>query len=174
MHLPNESTIDTIRTRGFRPVVVGCFVNDGKVLMVFKRTHDLWQLPQGGVEPNETIIDALIRETKEELGSIFSTLSTSAPELLGEDEVGFPPEHRGTRELHDAAQKNIIMRGKHYFFLVNEAPSQTVTISETEFDDYRWLDHAQAIAIAESITQIGKRRITLRALELLTNAGHIR
>jgi len=41
--------------------------NDGKVLVGWK--HNAWQLPQGGVDPDENLEEAVIRELSEEIGT---------------------------------------------------------------------------------------------------------
>ncbi|WP_131784261.1 NUDIX domain-containing protein [Protofrankia symbiont of Coriaria ruscifolia] len=40
---------------------------DGRILMVHKTDNDLWALPGGGMDLGESITDAAIRETKEEI-----------------------------------------------------------------------------------------------------------
>ncbi len=44
------------------------FDENKKVLLCHRRDYDLWNLPGGGVEKNETPWQAVIRETKEETG----------------------------------------------------------------------------------------------------------
>ena len=61
-------------TLGVRALVIG---PDGRVFLVKHSYVGGWHLPGGGVEPGETVIDALIRELREE-GNIEPT----APPLL--------------------------------------------------------------------------------------------
>lgn len=50
------------------PVVAACIKNSkGKILLVKKRKSGIWGFPAGGVEPDETIHQALKREIKEEI-----------------------------------------------------------------------------------------------------------
>ena len=49
-------------------------VNQDKKLLIAKRSatntessDNFWQFPQGGIKPNESLLDALYREIKEEL-----------------------------------------------------------------------------------------------------------
>lgn len=51
--------------------VMGLFIQSGTVLMIHKMTGpepDCWDLPGGGLQPGEPIIQALTREIREETG----------------------------------------------------------------------------------------------------------
>ena len=57
-------------------------VRDGRLLLVQRRVKEgslSWQFPAGEVEPGETVEDAAVRETKEEVG-----LTVTATATLGE------------------------------------------------------------------------------------------
>ena len=54
---------------GYRPNVgIVLFNNAGQVLWARRSRHDGWQFPQGGIDKNETPKQAVLRETKEEVG----------------------------------------------------------------------------------------------------------
>jgi ADP-ribose pyrophosphatase YjhB (NUDIX family) len=61
-------------TLGVRALVIG---PDGRIFLVKHSYVSGWHLPGGGVEPGETVVDALIRELRDE-GNIEPT----APPLL--------------------------------------------------------------------------------------------
>ena len=52
------------------PVVAACIKNSkNEILLVRKRKSGIWGFPAGGVEPDETIFQALKREIKEEINA---------------------------------------------------------------------------------------------------------
>lgn len=163
--------IDQIRTQGFRPQVVGCFVCDFKILMVYKKAHDLWQLPQGGIDNHESIDQAFFRELGEELGPKFIVGSDKDLRMVGSVEAKFTIKN--LRELNSDAGKKLHMRGKRYFFITTNVSEPALDISQTEFDDYKWLSHDQAVKLAQTITQTRKQKITIKGLNLLKKKGFI-
>jgi putative (di)nucleoside polyphosphate hydrolase len=54
----------------YRSCVVGVFVNEKNQVLAGERADapGAWQLPQGGVDPGESVLQAIYREMKEELG----------------------------------------------------------------------------------------------------------
>jgi 8-oxo-dGTP pyrophosphatase MutT (NUDIX family) len=55
---------------GKRPSARGIIIKDDKLAMVYSRKYDYYKFPGGGIENNESNIDALIRETTEEAGLV--------------------------------------------------------------------------------------------------------
>ena len=54
---------------GYRPNVGIVLCNSSiEVLWARRSQHDGWQFPQGGVEPNESVTEAVYRELFEEIG----------------------------------------------------------------------------------------------------------
>src|ERR1043166_3116294 len=111
--------LDEIRKQGFRPEVVGCFINNHKILLVYKKKHDLWQLPQGGIDNKETIDQAFWREFREELGEDFMANCQKNIKMIGANEIKFTIKN--LRELNSDAGKKLYMKGKKYFFLVAQS-----------------------------------------------------
>lgn len=59
-----------------RTSAYGVYIDDDHVLLVKNMVSDLWELPGGGIEPKETIEDALRREFTEETGlTIYGEVS---------------------------------------------------------------------------------------------------
>jgi len=67
--------------RGYRPAVGIMLLNGAGEVFVARRIDmpmmPAWQMPQGGIDPGETPLQAALRELKEEIG-------TDKAELLGE------------------------------------------------------------------------------------------
>ena len=55
--------------KGYRPNVAMIVINnDNRVLICRRRNTQTWQFPQGGIDPNENIQEAMERELHEEVG----------------------------------------------------------------------------------------------------------
>ena len=71
------------QTPGYRPGVGIMLLNRAGEVFVGRRidmpTMPAWQMPQGGIDPGETPLDAALRELKEEIG-------TDKVQLLGESQ----------------------------------------------------------------------------------------
>jgi 8-oxo-dGTP diphosphatase len=64
------------------PVSAAVIVRDGRVLLVRRRRPEgdlVWQMPAGKVEPGESVEQAVVRETAEEVGLIVAAIK-----MLGE------------------------------------------------------------------------------------------
>jgi len=170
MKLPGLKEIDAIRKTGLRPGVVACFLHDKKILFLFKEEYNLWQLPQGGIDNQESIEQAIVREMNEELGNDFAA-SLKINSLVGDNQVNFPTHNKNSRELKTDASDNIFMEGKKYFFIAIDTDISDLDIKKTEFDDFKWLDYGGAIEVASMISQQGKRRVTLDAINKFHDLG---
>jgi len=131
--------------------------------MVYKEKHKLWQLPQGGVDNKEDLLTALQREMQEELGRDFIELV----EFLGTEKVMFPKQTQGARELFTDKGKEIKMQGKKYFIYAIKTKITKFDLNKSEFDDFKWLPYDEAIKLSQTIYQKGKKRLTLKSLQLL-------
>lgn len=168
MQKPSLSEIDALRKENIRPGVVGCFFNDGKILFVYKAEHELWQLPQGGIDNHEDIDIAFRREMEEELGADFISSVESDISVHGVDILRFPDHLHGSRKLVTDDGQEKIMQGKAYFFCKAMAVNSEIDMSKGEFDEYRWVDVSDAHAIIDDMYQKGKQKITRNALNAVT------
>ncbi|MBU1119325.1 NUDIX domain-containing protein [Patescibacteria group bacterium] len=167
MPSPSLEEINNLRKKNLRPVVVGCFLYEKSVLFVYKEKHELWQLPQGGIENKEELEDAFVREMSEELDSTF--VKKAGPcQYSGQDVLEFPTHLHGSRSLVTDEGEEVIMEGKAYLFCKSEVNTKELDISQTEFDEYRWVPLADAKEfVYDTIYQKGKQRVTIEALSAL-------
>ena len=156
--------INALRKQNIRPGVVGCFFHDKKVLFVYKEKHQLWQLPQGGIDNNEDIHTAFKREMAEELGEEFVSHISSDITTHGVDILRFPDHLHGSRKLVTDEGEEKIMQGKAYFFCRAEVDTENIDVLQGEFDMYEWLDLTKAYQRIDDIYQKGKQKITRNAL----------
>jgi putative (di)nucleoside polyphosphate hydrolase len=171
--IPSLFLLDKIRASGFRPQIVGCLLDNKKILFVYKQEHDLWQLPQGGIDNFETLEEAFAREMREELGLKFTASSEKGVVVVGESKVKFPDPKESQRELKTDAGKEVFMIGKKYFFVAAPTKAEVFNLSKSEFDDFKWLTYDEAIDLCEIIYQKGKKRVTLNALKKLREANFL-
>jgi putative (di)nucleoside polyphosphate hydrolase len=167
MEQPTTAEIDQIRKSGFRPQIVGCFLHNKKISFFYKRKHNLWQLPQGGIDNGEDLETAFFREMTEEIGNKFVKSCDKKIVLFGEDKVEFPTHSQDSRELRNDAGQAIFMKGKKYFFVYVNANIDTIDISQSEFEDFKWVSFEDGLALCEEMQQKGKKRITIGALNQL-------
>ncbi len=121
----------------YRPNVAALMINPaGNLLICERRTiPGAWQFPQGGVDPGESLEEALYREVKEEIG-------------LGRNHYEIQERRNGYRYLYpeDARLKKLRKHGNHgqeqtYFLchLKPGAPAVNVNQKSREFRAYRWI-----------------------------------
>jgi ADP-ribose pyrophosphatase YjhB (NUDIX family) len=83
-----------------RVTVNGLFVDSGEVLLIHQMTLpevDCWDLPGGGLEPQEPVLDGLRREIQEETGiTAFEII-----QLLTVTDSFFPDPLMERRQLHN-------------------------------------------------------------------------
>lgn len=100
-----------------------------EMLLVHKpRKKDSWQLPQGGVEGEETVSQAAIREVQEEAGITTEVLGVS-------DEVyqyDFPTSYRRFRPDN--------VKGQRIEYVFAKVESETVVVVDNdEIDQFVWV-----------------------------------
>lgn len=88
MNSTNAPGKDEAQTPEHRTIVVGLVWNRRNELLFCKMPNnrgvfpDQWGLPGGGIESNEKMTDALIRELREELGIAIKDIKPAKPILL--------------------------------------------------------------------------------------------
>lgn len=123
----------------YRPNVGAALFNKAGEVLVARRADlkraDLhpWQLPQGGIDPDEPPELAVLRELREEIGTDAAAVLGSIPDWLTYD---FPPDvaakfgarHRGQRQRWFALR-----------FLGTDDMIRLDADEHQEFDAWRWV-----------------------------------
>ena len=123
---------------------------DGRdqILLVHRRTPPLWALPKGTPDAGETIEETALRETREETG-----IAVEIEARLRSIRYFFV---RGTVRFHKTV----------HFFLMRPIGG-SIDDHDAEFDEVRWTDGHEAVAL---LTHATERSVVEQALELLTSA----
>lgn len=168
---PSLSDLDELRKQGLRPSIVGCFLNNKKILLAYQKSFKQWLLPQGGVENKQTIKEAFAKELSEEVTEDF--LKTCDPDihLVSVDKIEFPPSKQGLRDLVTDAGDPVVMKGKSYFFYTANAKTTDITLGATEFDDLKWLNFDEAYKLIKETNTGGRLRMISNLLQLLKDQG---
>ena len=102
---------------GRRPSVRGIIIRDGKLAMMHSMKYNYYKLPGGGIEGEETLVDTLIREVREESGLVV------IPDTIRE--FGY------VRRIEKGKIEDIFVQENYYFLCEAE-----VNIVSQELDDY--------------------------------------
>lgn len=167
---PTKEDLNELRKQGLRPSVVGCFLNDKKLLLVYQKTFNLWQLPQGGIENSEDLYEAFDKELSSEVTEDF-VKTTTQKNLIGTDKIEFPPSKQGLRDLKTDSGEEVTMKGKYYYFIAAQTSETKITTDATEFSDYRWLNFDESYKLIKETNTGGKLRIYTQLLHLLKDKG---
>lgn len=133
-----------IDENGYR-LNVGIVVSDGNGKLLWaKRTGytNAWQFPQGGVHPDESVLEAMYRELHEELG-----LAPDQVAVLSETEdwlIYDLPEH--FRRYHS---KPLCIGQKQKWFLlrllVDDSAVNLNAVANPEFESWCWVAKERAL-----------------------------
>ncbi len=120
-------------SKNYKPTVSALILNDkNEVLLTHNKSHgpDFWKLPQGGVEPGESLEEAIKREMKEELGSTsFTTLKQCDIEY----------KYNWPKEVQE--KKGFVGPKITFFILRSDDPSSLKPNLEiNELDGIKWIE----------------------------------
>ncbi|MEV4500866.1 NUDIX hydrolase [Streptomyces klenkii] len=127
----------TAERDGITKTVVGAVIADadGKVLLLHRPADDylggLWELPSGGVDDGETLIEALEREVTEETGLTVTAVNGYLGHFDYRSGSG-----RATRQFNFTAT----------------VTGETVTL--TEHDAHLWADHTQQNQVSSAVQTV--------------------
>lgn len=155
-----------IDSKGYRANVGIVICNKiGKVLWAKRIGQSSWQFPQGGINKDETLEQALFRELGEEVGLDESdvTLLHRTDHWLYYD---LPKQY--IRRHGITGSKPLCIGQKQKWFLLglrsSESSIKLDSSSVPEFDDWRWVDYWYPL---EHVVFF-KREVYKRALEQLS------
>ena len=121
-----------------RNVAIVICNSTAQVLWARRISHDGWQFPQGGIDPDETPDEAVYRELEEELG-----LKSCHVKLLGSTKTWFKYDIPN-RFNHDRLRRNFRGQEQKWFlfqFLGSDSDFCLDCSSRPEFDDWKWVDY---------------------------------
>jgi len=147
---------------GYRLNVGIIIANDeGQVFWGRRVGQQAWQFPQGGVVINESAVDAMFREMKEEVG-----LDKKDVEILGVTKHWL--KYRLPKQYLRQGNKPLVIGQKQKWFMLKlKSPEQKIRldISDTpEFDSWRWVD----LSLPSDSVIYFKRQVYRQALKELS------
>jgi len=124
-------------------------VNGGfEVALVSRR--NIWCLPKGLIEANETADEAALREVKEETG-----LNGEIIGKIGEINYSFFRNRRYFKTVH--------------FYLLKFVGG-SIEAHDSEMDKVKWFPISDAIRV---LTYVNERKIMRKAVKMLENLSHV-
>ena len=150
-----------IDEQGYRANVGIILMNDsGQVFWGRRIGMSAWQFPQGGVNPNETLRDAMFRELREEVG-----LEPHHVQVVGCTKRWL--RYRlPKRYIRYGQQPLCIGQKQRWYVLKLTTDDEQVNLAgadEPEFDQWRWIDYWDSLRLVVPF----KRGVYERALSEL-------
>lgn len=155
-------------TVGRRPSARGIIIKNGKIALIHTLKHDFYKFPGGGIDKNESNIDGLIREVREEAGLVVK------PETI--KEYGYVlRKEKGKFE-------DMFIQENFYYLCDCEDEEYPTKLEEDEIEDrfvFEWMDPRVALDTNrnnphsfESEFKLHMVERETRVLELLINEGY--
>jgi putative (di)nucleoside polyphosphate hydrolase len=153
-----------IDAEGFRPNV-GIVVTNGhgQVLWARRVGQDAWQFPQGGINPGESVEEALFRELEEEVG-----LRAEDVEVLAATR-GWLRYRLPKRFVRRSQQPPCIGQKQRWFLLrllADDAAVRFDTAGKPEFDAWSWVSYwyplGQIVAFKREVYRRAMRELAPR------------
>lgn len=147
--------------QGFRLNVAIVLINqEGQILLAKRVKQNAWQVPQGGVNESESVLDALYRELEEEIG-----LTKKDVILLGNTKSWF--KYKIPVKMRRPEDPLFIGQKQKWFLLklnVNDNQIRFDGNNKPEFDDWKWVSYWYPLRIVIDF----KKSVYRRALRELS------
>jgi len=111
----------------------GVLIRNKKVLICYRKSENLFCLPKGSPEKNESIEETAIREVSEETGIV--------PKLISD--LGTINYEFTKLSMQNRYKKNILYKKTVYFFLMSEK-NGSINNHDDEFDEIIWMSKEEA------------------------------
>lgn len=123
----------------YRPCAGVLMINAAGRVWVGERidTPGAWQMPQGGIDPGETPVDAALRELEEETGTANVSLLAEAPDWFKYDLPGDLRTRAWKGRWRGQMQKWFAVR-----FHGQDADIDILGVEKPEFSRWQWVDAA--------------------------------
>ena len=164
-----------IDSDGFRPNVGIIVANDrGQVLWAKRVGQDAWQFPQGGINENETVEDALYRELREEVG-----LAPGSVEIVGCTRGWL--RYKLPRRLLRQSNSSFIGQKQKWYLLKMLAADEAVSFEcsvTPEFDYWQWVSYwyplGQVVAFKKDVYRRAMKELAPYISRCLASPGNLR
>ena len=158
---------------GFRPNVGIILANaDGRVLWARRIGQDAWQFPQGGIRAEETPVQAMYRELKEEVG-----LASEDVELLACTR-GWLKYRLPKRMVRHQNVPICVGQKQKWFLLKMTAAEERINLADAatpEFDGWEWVSYwyplAQVISFKKDVYRQALKELSPRMNRLIRENG---
>ena len=116
----------------YRKNAAACIINNREEMLLIKRSdssEDHWQMPQGGLDRNETPEQAVLREVQEETGIKSAKIISKHPEKY---EYEWPDKWHKLNNGYKGQSQAI-------FYLRYNGDDSDIKIDKTEANDFSWV-----------------------------------
>ena len=134
---------------GRRPSVRGIIIRDGKIAMMHSLRYNYYKLPGGGIEGEETLLETLIREVREESGLVVIPDSVK--------EFGY------VRRIEKGRIEDIFIQENFYFLCEAEEDIVAQELDDYEADEKFTLEFVlidDAIKVNETADHFEKEEVS--------------
>lgn len=119
-----------------------------KVLLIEHLKHNMWLIPGGHIDDDESALAASIRETEEEVGIKISDLTLLDYKILDID------VHRISEDVTKCEPSHFHYDVRYIFKLDDEA---LIEINKSEAKDYKWIDISEVIDQDNHLSNVARK-----------------